>query len=134
MVEKLRQIPQKILEWWNKFESRQKTIIVSVTAGVIVALAILISVLTKPVYEVLVTCESTKEASQIIELFESADPVITYKTSTDGYQISGVFKNFEGNESGILYSHLQKDRYNSIRDIARFKAIETKLSEYAEVR
>ncbi len=101
MVEKLRQIPQKILEWWNKFESRQKTIIVSVAAGVIVALAILISVLTKPVYEVLVTCESTKEASQIIELFESADPVITYKTSTDGYQIS-VLKSQVGQANLLL--------------------------------
>lgn len=57
-------------------------------------------------------------------------------TLLNGYatEISGVFKNFEGNESGILYSHLQKDRYNSIRETERFKSIEAKLSEYAKVK
>ena len=88
MVERLRQIPQKLLEWWNKFESKQKTIIVSVVLGVIVAFAVLITILTRPVYETLVVCESTKEAAQIVELLEGADPAITYKTSDDGYQIS----------------------------------------------
>ena len=86
MVERLRQIPQKFLEWWNKFESKQKTIIVSATLGVLVALVILVTLLTRPVYETLVVCESTKEASQIIELLEGDG--ITYKTSDDGYQIS----------------------------------------------
>ena len=86
MVERLRQLPQKFLEWWNKFESKQKTIIVSAVLGVVVALVILITLLTRPVYETLVVCESTKEASQIIELLEGDG--ITYKTSDDGYQIS----------------------------------------------
>ncbi|MCR4866991.1 MAG: flagellar M-ring protein FliF [Lachnospiraceae bacterium] len=86
MVERLRQLPQKFLEWWNKFESKQKTIIVSATLGVLVALVILVTLLTRPVYETLVVCESTKEASQIIDLLEGDG--ITYKTSEDGYQIS----------------------------------------------
>ena len=38
IMERLRQIPQKILDWWNKFTAKQKTIIISVTAGVILAL------------------------------------------------------------------------------------------------
>lgn len=101
MVEKLKQIPQKIMDWWNKFEPKQKTIIVSVAAGVIVALAILVTVLTRPVYEVIVTCDSTKEASQIIDLFEGADPQIQYKTSTDGYQIS-VLKSQVGQANLLL--------------------------------
>ncbi len=88
MVERLRQIPQRILEWWNKFESKQKTIIVSVVLGVIVAFAVLVTILTRPIYETLVVCESTKEAAQIVDLLEGADPAITYKTSDDGYQIS----------------------------------------------
>ena len=37
LMERLRQIPQKILDWWNKFTSKQKTIIISVAAGVILA-------------------------------------------------------------------------------------------------
>ncbi|MDD6201477.1 MAG: flagellar basal-body MS-ring/collar protein FliF [Lachnospiraceae bacterium] len=87
MVDKLKEIPKKILEWWNKFTSKQKTIIISVAAGVIVAFAILITLLTRPQYELLVTCESTKESSEIIDLLEGASPAYTYKTSNDGYQI-----------------------------------------------
>ncbi len=85
MMDRLKEIPQKILEWWNKFTSKQKTIIVSVAAGVVVAFAILITILTRPVYEVLVTTESTKETSQITELLDNEG--ITYQTSDDGLQI-----------------------------------------------
>ncbi len=85
MMERIREIPQKILEWWNKFSSKQKTIIVSVTAGVIVAFAILITILTRPVYEILVTTESTKETSQITAILDGES--INYQTSDDGLQI-----------------------------------------------
>ena len=85
MMDRLKEIPQKILEWWNKFSSKQKTIIVSVAAGVIVAFAILITILTRPVYEILVTTESTKETSQITAILDGES--INYQTSDDGLQI-----------------------------------------------
>ncbi len=85
MVDKLKEIPQKILEWWNKFTSKQKTIIICISAGVIVTLAILVTLLTRPQYELLVTCESTKESSQIKELLDGES--LNYKVSEDGYQI-----------------------------------------------
>ncbi len=85
MIERLREIPQRILEWWNKFSSRQKTIIVSVAAGVIVAFAVLITILTRPVYEILVNTESTKETSEITEILDGES--INYQVSTDGLQI-----------------------------------------------
>lgn len=85
MMDRLREIPQKILEWWNKFSSKQKTIIVSVAAGVIVAFAILITILTRPVYEILVTTESTKETSEITTILDGE--TITYQVSDDGLQI-----------------------------------------------
>ena len=66
MVDRLKELLQKIQEWWNKFTAKQKTIIISVTAGVIMALAILATVLTRPQYETLITCESTKQASASI--------------------------------------------------------------------
>lgn len=101
MVDKIKQIPKKILEWWNKFSSKQKTIIVSVAAGVIVAFAILITVLTKPVYTILATCDSTKETSQITELLDGASPAITYKVSTDGLQVQ-VLKSQESDAKILL--------------------------------
>ena len=87
MADKIKEIPAKILEWWNKYTSKQKTIIISIAAGVVLLLAILVTVLTRPQYELLVTCDSTKESSAIIELLEGASPAIDYVYSEDGYQI-----------------------------------------------
>ena len=87
MADRLKEIPVKLLAWWNKYTSKQKTIIISIAAGVVLALAILVTVLSRPQYELLVTCESTKESSAIIELLEGASPAIDYVYSEDGYQI-----------------------------------------------
>ena len=87
MADRLKAIPTKLLEWWNKYTSKQKTIIISIAAGVVLALAILVTVLTRPQYETLVVCESTKESAAIIELLEGASPAIDYIYSEDGYQI-----------------------------------------------
>lgn len=86
MVDKLKELLQKVLDWWNKFTAKQKTIIVSVSAGVILALAILATILTRPQYERLITCDSTKEASEITELLEGDS--IEYQITDDGLIIS----------------------------------------------
>ena len=84
MTDKLKDIPKKILEWWNKFTSKQKTMIVSAAAGMLVVFAIIMWVVSQPQYEVLVTCETTKEASEITDLLKEE---YDYKTSEDGYII-----------------------------------------------
>ena len=85
MADKLKELPKKLLEWWNKFTNKQRTIIISVIAGVVVALAILITILTAPQYELLATCDSTKEASEITDLLDGES--LTYKVSDDGLTI-----------------------------------------------
>ncbi|HOO26979.1 MAG TPA: flagellar M-ring protein FliF C-terminal domain-containing protein [Lachnospiraceae bacterium] len=85
-MERLRKIPQQVLAWWNKFNAKQKTIIISVAAGVILTLAILVTILTRPQYEVLITCESTKEASEIIDLLD--EDGIEYEVTDDGLIVS----------------------------------------------
>lgn len=86
MAERFRELPKKILEWWNKFNPRQKTIMVSAAVAVILAISILTYSLTRPQYTTLVNCESAKEASEITALFDSNN--ITYKISTDATSIS----------------------------------------------
>lgn len=85
MVDRIKELWGKVLEWWNKFTAKQKTIIIGVAAAVIFAFAILIWVFSQPSYVELHQCETTKEASEIVNLLEGAD--IQYKTSTDGLQI-----------------------------------------------
>ncbi|MGN0376000.1 MAG: flagellar M-ring protein FliF C-terminal domain-containing protein [Suilimivivens sp.] len=81
----MKEIINKILEWWNKFSARQKTFIIASGAGIIVAIAILATVLTRPQYILLLECESTKEASEVTELLEGQG--LDYKVSDDGYRI-----------------------------------------------
>jgi flagellar M-ring protein FliF len=85
MPERLKQILQKITDWWKKFTIRQRTIIVSVTAVTIVAAALLFSYLTRDQYVTLMTCDSTKEASEVKDLLDGDS--IKYKISTDGLKI-----------------------------------------------
>ena len=55
MADRLREIPAKVLEWWNKFTTRQKSIIIGIGAVVIFAFAIFIYIYSKPKYILLPT-------------------------------------------------------------------------------
>ena len=68
MLERIREIPKRILEWWKKFTRRQKILIISITGVVVIALAILIFVLTRPKMITLVTCNSVKDSKQVVDL------------------------------------------------------------------
>jgi flagellar M-ring protein FliF len=85
-MEQLREIPKKILEWWNKFSTKQKTIIITIAAGVILALALLVTLLTRKEYVLLATCDTTAEASEIVDLLESNS--MDYQTNTEGTTIT----------------------------------------------
>lgn len=91
MADKVKELLNKILEWWNKFSAKQKTFIIASAAGVVIAIAILITVLAQPQYVVLLNCKTTKEASQVVELLEGQG--LDYTVSDDGYQIKINKKN-----------------------------------------
>lgn len=82
MAEKLKEIPGKILEWWNKFTSRQKTVIISLTAAVIFTFALLITVFTRTQYAQLMVCADRTEASNVVNILEEAG--IPHRESNDG--------------------------------------------------
>lgn len=85
ILNKLKEIWGKIVVWWGKFTSKQKTGIIAIAAGVVVAFVILYAILTSPNYTLLEQCGSTKEASQITEIL--TDSGIRYKVTDDGLQI-----------------------------------------------
>ncbi len=84
-MDQIKELPKKILEWWNKFDTKQRTIIISIVAGVILALALLVTFLTKKEYVLLATCESAAETAEITELLDSNQ--MTYKTNTEATQV-----------------------------------------------
>lgn len=70
LIDKLKEFPPKFMEWWNKFSSKQKTAIVAALLGFIVAFAILITVVSRPQYVNLVTCETATQSATVKQLLE----------------------------------------------------------------
>lgn len=85
MPDKVKEILSRIKDWWKKFTARQKTIIVSALVATIVASSLLVSYLTRDQYMTLMTCDTTKEASEVKDLLDKES--IKYKISTDGMKI-----------------------------------------------
>ena len=81
MADKLKEIPGKILEWWNKFTSRQKTIIIVIAAAVVFTFVIIIFTFTRPDYTRLGTYENTTTAAEIVKILDGAG--ITHQESAD---------------------------------------------------
>ncbi len=70
MQERLKQLPKRLLELWNKYTSKQKTIIISVFSGVVLALAILIVLLSRTKYVTLSTFQTTTVATGVVQILD----------------------------------------------------------------
>lgn len=86
MVDKIKNIPGQLKEFWNKYTSKQKTIIISVIAIVFFTIILLSYFLTRTQYEKLAAFSTTSEASEVIDLLEAEN--IKYKVSADGLVVS----------------------------------------------
>lgn len=80
MMDQLIAIKDKILEFWNKYTTKQKTIIVCVIAAIFFALVLLGYFLTRPVYRELVTLGG-ETASEFAEALNGAG--IDYEKNAD---------------------------------------------------
>lgn len=85
LLERLRELGNRFIEWWNRFTARQKTLIVSGLAVVILAIVVIVSRLTQPQYVLLRECETTAEAAEVRDLLEGES--MTYTVSDDGLTI-----------------------------------------------
>ena len=73
MQERLKELPKKFLEYWNKWTSKQKTIIISAVSAVIIMIAILVFILGRTKYVELYQYEDTKTASNVISLLKDSE-------------------------------------------------------------
>lgn len=88
MLDKLKEIPEKLLEFWNKYTAKQKAIIISVIVTVLLAIVILVFVLTRTQYTHLVTLSDEASVTELQELLDNDG--IAYKTenTSTGYEIT----------------------------------------------
>ncbi len=115
MLDRLKEIPAKLLEWWNKFSPKQKTIIVCAAAGVLLAVGVVGYILTRPQYTVIKRCETVKEAAKVMELLDAND--ITYLKSEDTLTIS-VLKAQVSDVTLLLGSNdISTEDYDSLEQV-----------------
>ncbi len=70
MPEQVQKILNKIIDWWKAFSTKQKILLTSLTATVILALVILAVILSQPKMTELVTCETTAQAAEVKDLLD----------------------------------------------------------------
>lgn len=68
MADRFRQIPQKLLEIWNKWTKTQKIVIIGVAFAFIIGVVVVSMILSRTKYETLATCENYTEMNSITSM------------------------------------------------------------------
>ncbi len=79
MNEQMKNIQNKIVEFWNKYNKKQKTMMFSIIGVLIIAFVIMYFVFNKTTYVTLVECDSAETASSVRDCLTNAG--ITYTIS-----------------------------------------------------
>ena len=61
MADKAKELLEKVKEWWNKFTTKQRSIIIGTAAVIVLAFAILFTVLSQTKYVLLKNCETQRK-------------------------------------------------------------------------
>lgn len=85
MGERVREVQKRVVDFWNKYDTRQKTIMISAVAAVVITFAILAVVFTRPTYVDLHTCDTVKETTEVTALLEAEG--IGYQIKSDNLTI-----------------------------------------------
>ncbi len=85
MQERLKKLLERLMEWWGKFTIRQKTLIISIAAAVVVAITIFVWALSSPQYVTLVVNSNTKATSDVKTLLDEEN--MDYRISDDGLTV-----------------------------------------------
>ena len=83
MPEQVQKILTKITDWWKKFTTKQRILLGSIVAVIILALVILAVIVGKPNMVTLIECSSTAQAGEVKDLLDN-DGSISYQMSDDG--------------------------------------------------
>lgn len=114
MLDRLKAIQTKFVEFWNRFTSKQKTLIVSISAAVIFTLVALVVLLNRTKYVQLVTFENTTDAASASEILTEAG--IKYDVSSNGLVFSVDEKNESAARLVLGQNNIAADKDTSYSD------------------
>ena len=82
MKDRIKEIPTRIIEFWKKYSSRQKTIVIAIICVVLVAIGVTAYLVSRPTWSQFQTYKNIDDANAMASALRGAE--ITYKTSNDG--------------------------------------------------
>ncbi len=85
MQERLKEIPTRVMEFWKRYSSKQKTIIIAVICLVLIAIGITAFLVSRPTYVKFNEFSKLEDASAMSKALD--DQGIKYTTSDDGLTI-----------------------------------------------
>ncbi|MBP3339014.1 MAG: hypothetical protein J6L69_06395 [Lachnospiraceae bacterium] len=81
MNDKVKDLQKKVVDFWNKYDKKQKKMIISITLVLIIAVVIMAYVLTKPTYVELITCDDLTSAANVKDIL--VENTIDYETTNN---------------------------------------------------
>ena len=85
MKERVKEIPARLAEFWNKYTSKQKTIIISVLCVVLVLIGVAAYFVSRPTWTKFQAFEKLEDASAMVNALDEQG--IAHKSSKDGLTI-----------------------------------------------
>lgn len=98
MQERLKEIPARVVEFWKKYSSRQKTIIIAVVCAVLVLIGVAAFFVSRPTYTKFQEFSKLDDANAMAKALDDAG--ISYKASDDGLTLYVQ----KGNMTDALYA------------------------------
>lgn len=86
MAERVKHYLKKLLDIWNKYTRKQKTLIISAICIVAIAFALLIILMKRTEYKLLTVADTTADTSKIVTVLKDAG--IKYKVGGDNLTVS----------------------------------------------
>lgn len=86
MAERVKLYLKKLLDIWNKYSSKQKTLIISAVFIVVFAFALLVILMRRTEYKMLTVAENTGDTSKVVAILKDAG--FKYKVGGDNLTIS----------------------------------------------
>ena len=85
MREKVKEIPEKFKVFWDKYTSKQKTIVISIICVVLIAIGVVAWLASRPTWSKFQVFDSVDDANTMTKALD--DQSITWKASSDGKTI-----------------------------------------------
>lgn len=127
MLDRLKALQTKLVEFWNRFTSKQKTLIVSITAAVIFTLVALVVLLNRTKYVQLVTFDNTTDAAAASDILTEAG--IKYDVSNNGLVFSVDEKSESAARLVLGQNNIAADKDTSYDDTFNNNSMSTTDSE-----